>query len=128
MINNEQIIDIEPRIRKLEDSVGSVIEILKKIEIRLVGTVDNDSVGLFSDFRQSKIDILNAKTTIIQLELEIKNLRENILFTKDIIKDVSELKSSIKELTRYKWIILGAAAVIGFILNYIFKFWDLIKK
>ena len=115
----EKYNDLDLRVRKLESSYSNeVVEIhaiLKKIEARMLGSLDGQNAGLISEVHQLKKEAEIAK-------LEIQKIQASLTL------ELAQIKISIDQIAKYKWIVYGALLAIGYIMNYIVRIPSLFKS
>jgi len=126
------ILSVDSRLKKLEldyqSNITEILTILKKLQGRLLGSIDSDQPGLIADMRQLKQDIDKQKIDLAKIDMDITKLTLTNQGTQIIIRDVEELKKSVEQINKYKWIVYGAAILAGFIINYLVKMIEIFKK
>ncbi len=114
-------------INNVKGDVGKVLEILRKIEIKLVGSIENDTPGLSTDVRQLKKDFEITKNDITHINENIQTMKNSFVPTQVLTTDVKELKDKVDKLIKFRWIFYGGLLVVLWIISNPDKILKLIK-
>jgi hypothetical protein len=112
--------DISNRVDVLESGQGQILQILQKIEKRLIGNLEEDKPGLIDDVRVLRKTMESIDTRIMNIE------RANLINRIQTLEtEIQSLSTKVAELTKYRFMVYGGILVVAFIFN---KAWDYIQK
>lgn len=127
-----QLQEIDSRIKKLEDDYQQVtlnsLAILKKIEKRLVGDIENDVPGLIYEVKQFKEKIHENEANIIKIQKQVEIFDRKLESWNLIAKDIDKLKEIVDEINKNRWILKGGLIIIGILVGKIDWLWKIIFK
>ena len=123
----------EARLSKLEvehaRETSRIVELLKKMEQRLVGSLDMDTPGLITNVREIKREVDETAKHIAELRVEIAALKLAQVADSKAMQDLVEMKqqlpriwAKIRTYERYRYLIVGGLFVLGFLAN---KAWEI---
>jgi len=93
-----------------------VLEILHKIERRLIGNIEQDAPGLIDDVRALRHSVESIEVRLLTLEKVTIPSRLEILE-----RGIQTVHEEIEVLNKYRFILYGGIAVAAFIFT---KFWE----
>ena len=108
------MIDFEARIAKLESEIAAMREKVSFFTViyeKFDKTLDKLDERQVEDRKEFEMVIDNLRTDIMQ---EIKAMREDMAKQHDIEN------RKIEELNRWRWIVMGGAAVVGWVISKLF--------
>jgi len=113
---HERQSNLEIRVEKLENSHLEyeknnlkMLNILTKIEAKLIGSIETDTPGLLSQVRltKEKVDQHDVKILLIESKLP----------SAESMNEIKDLKEKVELLNRYKWMIYGVMVVLGYLIS-----------
>ena len=110
------MIDFESRISKVESEVAAMREKVSFFSViyeKFDKTLDKLDERQVEDRKEMQLIIDQMRNELMQ---EIKAMRE------DMAKQHDVENKKIEELNRWRWIVLGGAAVVGWIISKLFTF------
>jgi len=110
------MIDFEARISKIESEVAAMREKVSFFSViyeKFDKTLDKLDERQVEDRKEMQLIIDQMRNELMQ---EIKAMRE------DMAKQHDVENKKIEELNRWRWIVLGGAAVVGWIISKLFTF------
>ena len=110
------MIDFESRISKIESEVAAMREKVSFFSViyeKFDKTLDKLDERQVEDRKEMQLIIDQMRNELMQ---EIKAMRE------DMAKQHDVENKKIEELNRWRWIVLGGAAVVGWIISKLFTF------
>jgi hypothetical protein len=128
---------LESRLKKLETDydreVTKMLAILEKIQVRLVGSLDDHSApGLIGEVRDLQQELDQARIKINELRTEFEQLKASRSADVQTMRELAEMKQQLPALwkkvrmyDRYRWIIIGGVMVVGYLVS---KAWDYAMK
>lgn len=112
--------DLINRVEMLESKQEQILQILQKIEKRLIGDLENDKPGLIDDIRVLRKMMEQIDGRIMSIE------RANLINRIQTLEvEHQALASKVAELNKYRFMVYGGILVAAFILN---KAWDYLQK
>lgn len=94
-----------------------ILDILHKIEKRLIGDIEADAPGIVDDLRVLRRTTESIDSRLIALEKT--NVQARVDFLE---KNVPTVVAKVEELNKYRFVLYGGIAVAAFIFT---KFWEL---
>lgn len=127
-----KIAELEPRIARLEEcyerDIVAIHEILRKMEKKITGGgLDSDEIGLVAEVRDLKREMSDNKRQLQEIEKNVCDIKDGVNDTKQLTADVAALKLKIEKYEKYKWLILGGAMTIGWIIGNIGSIVGIVK-
>lgn len=110
------MVDFESRISKIESEVAAMREKVSFFSViyeKFDKTLDKLDERQVEDRKEMQLIIDQMRNELMQ---EIKAMRE------DMAKQHDVENKKIEELNRWRWIVLGGAAVVGWIISKLFTF------
>lgn len=114
----EGITTIEKRIDRIEIGEKSsqkneenILNTLHRIEDRLLGSLSGDTPGLINEVKEVQKDLDSLKLSV-----------------SDLLKNFTDVKKALDELSRYKWVTYGVLITLGWVVSHIGTAWELLKK
>ena len=110
------MVDFESRISKIESEVAAMREKVSFFSViyeKFDKTLDKLDERQVEDRKEMQLIIDQMRNELMQ---EIKAMREDMAKQHDIEN------KKIEELNRWRWIVLGGAAVVGWIISKLFTF------
>ncbi len=129
----EKVLEIEPRIKKLEEcyerDIQSIFELLRKIEIRVAGggLDDIQEIGLITKVRDIKMEIANQKIQLDEIEKNVFEIKNNLPKNRLLMNDIEILKNEIKDIQKYKYMAWGGILACGWMIAHYTGFIEIIK-
>lgn len=118
----------EKRIELLENSTNKSLDILQKIEKRLVGDIEKETIGLIQEVKLISKQVVENQLDIDKLKDENVKITNDIKIYNNLQADIKVLKELVDDLNKNKWLIQGGLIVIGIIIGKIDWIWKLIFK
>ncbi len=127
----------EARLKKLENDYdrefSKMLQILEKIQVRLVGSLDDrSSLGLIGEVRELQNELEQSKLKIAELRTEFEQLKVSRATDIQTMRELAEMKQQLPALwkkvrmyDRYRWIIIGGVLVLGYLFS---KAWEYFMK
>jgi hypothetical protein len=126
--------DLEKRVTQLEsdyeNDVRRMLQIMQKVERRLVGSIENDTPGLISEVRDLKKELADVAERMTTTRAEIEQLHLQQVADAKTMQELTQMKeqlpkiwSKIRVYERYRWLILGGLFVLGLIANKAWDYW-----
>lgn len=120
-MENEKHNQLEVRIEKLEnahlryeENYIKILDILKKLEGKLVGSIETDSPGLLSQVRLTKERVAEHDVKLLLIESKLPSAES--------MSEIKSLKEEVQKLSQYRWMVYGVMVVIGYLINIGLKF------
>ena len=112
--------NLSDRTDKLEANQDEILSVLKKIEKRLIGNIEEDKPGLIDDMRALRRTVESIDTRMIMLEKS--DMVSRVAHLEETAKDLS---TKVENLNKYKLMAYGGIVVGVFLLE---KLWTFFKK
>lgn len=110
------MVDFESRVSKLEAEVAAMKEKVSFFSViydKFDKTIDKLDARTIEDKKELEQMMANMQNNIMQ---EIKAMRE------DMAKQHEVENKKIEDLNRWRWIVMGGAAVVGWVVSKVFTF------
>lgn len=106
----ERIAKLEAQVETIREDMAEVKHDIKELHSRI--TTSNREIVDKIDDMQTRIEHkMNANSQISQAQHE--EIR------KDVVEDMEKMDSRISNLEKWKWYVIGGAAVLGYMLGHI---------
>jgi chromosome segregation ATPase len=106
----ERIAKLEAQVETIREDMAEVKHDIKELHSRI--TTSNREIVDKIDDMQTRIEHkMNANSQISQAQHE--EIR------KDVVEDMEKMDSRISNLEKWKWYVIGGAAVLGYLLGHI---------
>jgi archaellum component FlaC len=129
MENDLEIKSLEKIVEKLDNSIDKLTEVsnnigkLLAVHDQRINTMEKDTVRNEEDIRHiyTKLDSV-SKELCSKIDQSMKNSTEGHLKIQDSLdKKLEGYDNRIKALEMWRWLVIGGALVIGWIVNRLFK-------
>ena len=129
MASNEELKSLERIVEKLDDSIDKLTEVssniskLLAVQEQRMNTIEKDTGRNQDDIRHlySKLDIM-TKDLSDKIDQSMKNSadgHERIMLRVD--EKVKALDARVKVLEVWRWLVIGGAVAIGYLVNKLYK-------
>lgn len=121
MNDNEILADHEQRLKKIEDNytndINKILGILEQIQVRLVGSIDSDAPGLLTEVKQLEKEYVEIKAQLGSIDLSLKEVNGHFIPIKQIIEDISVLKTKMENFSKHRYVAYGIIIAISWLLT-----------
>ena len=124
MAESEKPFDL--RVKKLEDNYTNLLNILQRIEKRLLGDLEKDTPGLIYEVKQLRDQQLVNVSEISKSLTKVDVIKEQLHDQNDLIMDVEKVKNFIESYNKRKWMMAGALVMGGVAAGKIDWIWRII--
>lgn len=109
MIDSERVAKLEAQVEAIKDDVAEVKGDIKEIHSRI--TTGNREIVEKIDAMENRLET-KMNTSAVAAKLQHEEIQ------KEIQKDVNKITDRVDVLERWRWMIVGGAIVLGYILGH----------
>ena len=109
MIDSERVAKLEAQVEAIKDDVAEVKGDIKEIHSRI--TTGNREIVEKIDAMENRLET-KMNTSAVAAQLQHEEIQ------KEIQKDVNKITDRVDVLERWRWMIVGGAIVLGYILGH----------
>jgi NTP pyrophosphatase (non-canonical NTP hydrolase) len=116
---------------EMRDSVRDFAEMKESVQLikrAIMGDLKDNSKGILENIRKLQEETVETREAIKQLKEKNEISEQNSQILQDAIKKLDKLNKDFESLSKYRWIVLGVFAAIGYLLTNISDFLTLIKN
>lgn len=111
----------ENRIAKLEQSVensnSEVVQAVRSLEKRLIGSIDTNTPGLVTEMREIKKEVEYCKSKITRIETCVNDFSRNLLPAQQLTERIEKIQENLESLNTHRWILYGIIIGGGIIIK-----------
>lgn len=130
----KRVSDIDSRQKVLESQyhkdLENIYNILKKLEHKIVGggLDDTTNIGVVAEMRDLNREVKENNVQTVLIKKSVDEIQKQLLPSQQLLIDVETLKSKIENIEKYKYMIIGGAALLGWVINKITPFFEKMIK
>lgn len=130
----KRVSDIDSRQKVLETQyhkdLENIYNILKKLEHKIVGggLDDTTNIGVVAEMRDLNREVKENNVQTVLIKKSVDEIQKQLLPSQQLLIDVETLKSKIENIEKYKYMIIGGAALLGWVINKITPFFEKMIK
>lgn len=127
---SEKLSELDGRLKTLENDnkQSEILDILNKLKARLLGDLNDDSPGLFSDVRELKKEARMAKEQLSVIDGHVQEIRKGQNNRIQFEKEIDDLKKEVSKIQKQVYIFTGGMVVVTWVLGYAGEIWKVIVK